>query len=236
MGIGNYEDVVYMVDEGVVYINDLFLFEDYVSKIDYSCIYYSWKFMFGIQWVYYIFDIYIVGIVMDEVLKVNVGIGVDIFIDLIVLDVFVLLNISLVLQVICCIYDLVVQFFIGWGLIFVVDDVVKLLIFFNVDDGKIDGQMLLDVDFFNGVMQCMSMDLGLIFKLNYCYNNGFWVKDMVVENICMNLIYILLMFGYGGIIVVMFLNDIIYYYFSDNDEFNYVFVVEEINVMSSYCQ
>ena len=236
MGTGNYEDVAYMVDEGAAHTNDLFLPEDHASKIDYSCTYYSRKSTPGTQWVYHTSDTYIAGTAMDEVLKANAGTGADIFTDLIVSDVFAPLNTSPVSQVTRRTYDSVAQPFTGWGLTFVADDVAKLSTFLNVDDGKIDGQMMLDADLFAGAMQRTSTDPGLIPKPNYRYNNGFWAKDMAAENICTNPTYIPLMSGYGGITVAMFPNDITYYYFSDNDEFNYALAAEEINAMSSYCQ
>lgn len=236
MGTGNYEDATYMVDEGAAHTNDLFLPEDHVSKIDYSCTYYSRNAAPGTQWIYHTSDTYIAGTAMNEVLKSNAGANQDIFTDLLVADLWEPLKTSPVSQVSRRTYDSIAQPFTGWGLTFVADDVAKLSTFLNVDDGKIDGQMMLDTTLFDGAMQRSGNDPGLTPKANYRYNNGFWAKDMSAENICTNQTYIPLMSGYGGITVAMFPNDITYYYFSDNDEFNYALAADEINDMSNYCQ
>lgn len=236
MGTGNYDDVTYMADEGSAHTDDLFLPEDHASKIDYSCTYYSRKATPGTQWVYHTSDTYIAGTAMNELLKATSGASEDIFTDLLVADLWEPLKTSPVSQVSRRTYDSTAQPFTGWGLTFVADDVAKLSTFLNVDDGRIDGQMMLDTTLFDGAMQRSGTDPGLTPKANYRYNNGFWAKDMSAENICTNQTYIPLMSGYGGITVAMFPNDITYYYFSDNDEFNYALAADEINGMSNYCQ
>lgn len=56
----------------------------------------------------------------------------------------------------------------------------------------------------------------------FCYNNGFWVWNIWEIIGCVKDIWIFFMFGFGGLLVVLMLNGMVYYYISDNVEFCWV--------------
>ncbi len=60
-----------------------------------------------------------------------------------------------------------------------------------------------------------------------------WGKSVAVDAGCE--VMIPFMSGYGGIQFVMLPNDVIYYYVSDNDEFNWDTTAIELGKLTPYC-
>ncbi|NND45871.1 MAG: hypothetical protein HKN58_11155, partial [Xanthomonadales bacterium] len=235
MGTGNYQSGLYMSDEGASHTNDLFLPLDHASKINYSCTQYSRKATPGTKWVYHTSDTYILGTAMNADVKALEGAGKDIFADTMVEEVWKPLGLSPSSQVSRRTYDSVQQPFTGWGLTLLRDDVAKLAVFMNVDDGQIGGQAMVDSGEFAAAMQRDPADRGLDPLSDYKYNNGIWAHEIKSSVGCPNDTWVPFMSGYGGITVLMLPNDTTYYYFSDDDTYLWMDAAQESHAIRSLC-
>jgi len=119
------------------------------------------------------------------------------------------------------------------------DDIAKISLLLNNQNGSIDGTQILEPNLLAASLQRNPDDRGLnttgvpTFK----YRNGFWAKEWTPsENRKFTCIFWTpFMSGYGGISVVMMPNGSTYYYFSDNNEFDWYNAVSESNKLSSMC-
>ncbi|XOV81262.1 MAG: choice-of-anchor D domain-containing protein [Aestuariibacter sp.] len=234
MATGNYKLAGYMSDEGASHTNDLFLPEDHASKISYSCTEYPRKASPGSKWIYHTSDTYIAGTAMNALVQQQQGASTDIFDDILLNEIWKPLTVGASTLSTRRTYDSVEQPFTGWGLTYNADDTVKLARFLSIDNGMLSGQQMLDSVELDAALQRISSDRGLVPTSGYYYNNGFWAKDLSSETGCSNL-YVPFMSGYGGITVALLPNDTIYYYFSDNDEFNWTDAAVESHNIRSLC-
>ncbi|UTW44119.1 choice-of-anchor D domain-containing protein [bacterium SCSIO 12696] len=237
MATGNYDSSSYMQDEGAGHTNGLFLAEDHASKINYSCNHYNRLATPGSTWVYHTSDTYIVGRAMNNYLKSTAGSSQDIFTNTLVGDIWAPLNVSPSAKVSRRTYDSVAQPFAGWGLTYLHDDIAKLGQFLTADDGKINGQSVLDTDLYEAAMQRRANDRGLQAGGNEIrYNNGFWAYESSQILNCSNPTWVPFMSGFGGVTVLLMPNDTVYYYVSDNDTYLWGRAAIESNNISGYCQ
>lgn len=235
MGTGNYKLAGYMSDEGATHTNNLFLPEDHVSKIGYSCTEYPRKAAPGTKWIYHSSDTYILGTAMNHDLKAIEGAGKDVFTDTVVGELWRPLGISRTAEVSRRTYDAEAQPFTGWGLTFLRDDIAKLTTFLNVDDGRIDGTPMLDPGQLDAAMQRDPSDRGLEPLPGFRYNNGFWAHEISSNLDCPADIWVPFMSGYGGITVLMLPNGSTYYYFSDNDTYLWMGAAVESHLIRPFC-
>lgn len=235
MATGNYSSGLYMSDEGATHTNDLFLPLDHASKINYSCTQYARKEIPGSKWVYHTSDTYILGTAMNADVKDLEGIGRDIFTDTLVEEIFKPIGTSHTSHVARRTYDSVQQPFTGWGLSFLRDDIAKLSQFLNVDDGMVDGQMLVDNDELNAALQRNPDDRGLEPLTDFKYNNGFWAHEIKSNIGCTSDVWVPFMSGFGGITVLLLPNDTAYYVFSDDDTYLWMKAAQESHRIRSLC-
>lgn len=237
MGTGNYGNASYMEDEGAAHTDGLFLADSHANKIGYSCSQYTRKASPGTQWVYHTSDTYIAGTMMNTYLKGQQGSSADIFADTIVEDLWKPIGVSPTGQYTRRSYDSVAQPFAGWGLIWLPDDVAKITSFVGIEDGKINGQQMLNSAQLDAAMQRAPSDPGLAPLADYRYNNGFWAHNVNGKLPgCSGNQWLPFLSGYGGISVVLLPNDSVYYYFSDNDTYFWMEAVQEAHKIRSLCQ
>jgi hypothetical protein len=106
----------------------------------------------------------------------------------------------------------------GYGLWWVPDDLAKLSTFLNNDQGKIDGNQILDPDQLRAALQQNSQDRGVVRDGDGRYNNAFWADEYTsLDGKCR--FWVPHMYGYSGIVVALIPNGTAYYYASDNQEF-----------------
>jgi hypothetical protein len=127
----------------------------------------------------------------------------------------------------------------GYGLFWTQDDIAKLALFMNVQQGSLIDGNILEPDMLAAAMQRNPQDRGLntsgvpVFKYNY----GFWAKQWTSSEFrqysCS--FWTPFMSGFGGITVVLIPNGSIYYYFSDNHEFSWYDAVNESNKLNPIC-
>jgi hypothetical protein len=132
-------------------------------------------------------------------------------------------------------YDGVEQPFVGWGLFFLPDDIARLGQFIESENGVVSGSRVLDLALFEAALQRSQTDRGLEPVPGYRYNNGFWAKDVSTDVGCEEPLWVPFMSGYGGITVLLLPNGIIYYYFSDNDEFAWLEALRAADSIRSLC-
>jgi CubicO group peptidase (beta-lactamase class C family) len=123
------------------------------------------------------------------------------------------------------------QVYGGYGLWWIPDDLAKISTFLNNDHGMINGEQILNASFLDDAMQRDPTDRGVIRDGNGRYNNAFWADsyDLGCE------IWIPQMYGYSGIVVTLIPNGTVYYYASDNQEFNSYAAIEESNKLIPMC-
>ncbi len=235
MATGNYRLAGYESDEGGSYMETFFLAEPYSSKIT-AAFNFPSKAAPGTFWNYHSSDTFILGRAMQNYLNAQGG-GSDIF-NMLRDEVFVPLKLSAgTMTSLRTDNNTTGQAFAGYGLFWTQDDIAKVALLLNNQNGVIDGTQILQPDMLADSMQDDSTDRGMnttgtpVFK----YNNGFWAKEFTSADGYTCSFYTPFMSGYGGITVVMMPNGATYYYFSDNEEYSWSSSVNEANKLAPHC-
>lgn len=236
MATGNYRLTGYLSDE-YSSANDtgFFLVLDHQGKLDYSVSRYPRKATPGTFFNYHTTDTYIATVAAQNYWKQQHGASSDVFDDVIVNDIWTPLSIDEGTKDTRRTYDSVAMPFGGYGLTYLRDDIVKLVRFTAIDDGKINGQSMLDPAELKIAMfeDPNTPPLDARSDSKY-YSNSIWAKLKSVAGGCD--IYTPYMSGYGGIQFLMLPNDVIYYYVSDNNEFAWDLALAEAGKLAPYCQ
>jgi hypothetical protein len=244
MATGNYDQTEPDADENSP-LHEAFVFSDsHAEKIDFACHYFKRRAPPGTTWVYHTSDTYVAGTAMRAVFEKHEGrkgkkgdIEKDIYKFLLVEPIWDSLHLSPLLSDIKRTYDAAAQPFTGYGLTYEPDDIARLAHWLLVDDGRIDGESVLIARLFNAAMQRDPDDRGLPAASPLIrYNNGFWARDVAEFIDCDHPVWVPFMVGVGGIEVVMFPNDTIYYYFSDGYVHRWRLAAAESNKIRGFCQ
>ena len=235
MATGNYRLAGYEADEGGSYMETFFLAEPYSTKIT-AAFNFPGKVAPGTYWNYHSSDTFILGRAMQNYLNAQGG-GSDIF-NMLRDEVFVPLKLSAgTMTSLRTDNNTTGQAFAGYGLFWTQDDIAKVALLLNNQNGIIDGTQILEPAMLADSMQDDATDRGMnttgtpVFK----YNNGFWAKEFTSADGYTCSFYTPFMSGYGGITVVMMPNGATYYYFSDNEEFSWSSSVNEANKLAPHC-
>jgi hypothetical protein len=235
MATGNYRLAGYEADEAGSYMETFFLAEPYSNKIA-AAFNFPYKVPPGTYWNYHSSDTFLVGRAMQNYLNAQGG-GNDIF-NMLRDEVFVPLKLSAgTMTSLRTDNSAGGQAFAGYGLFWTQDDIAKVALFLNNQNGVIDGIQVLQPDMLADSMQNDASDRGLdttgtpVFK----YNNGFWAKEFTPAEGYACSFHAPFMSGYGGITVVMMPNGATYYYFSDNEEYSWSSSVSEANKLAPQC-
>ena len=135
----------------------------------------------------------------------------------------------------------------GYGLFFIQDDIAKLGRLLNDDHGAVAGKQVLDAGRLTESL-FRSADPSMVGVLvpdvgkpavsdTFRYHNFFWGKHMTTAEFpqykCN--FWVPFMSGYGGNIVLLLPNGVVYYIFSDGNEFVWYDAVNEINKIAPLC-
>lgn len=228
MATGNYTSSGFQVDEGSTAMsNGFFLTYTDSEKTNFACGYLRQSSP-GSGWVYHSSDSYLIAKSMDQILSQDSY-------GWLVASLYKPLGISPVMNESVRTFDATAQSMGGYGLTLHRDDIVKLAEFLNNDNGQINGQQKLDLGMVNNVLQKTSyhgLNAGSIYDW---YDNGFWIWKADEALGCNNDLYIPYMSGFGGISVVLLPNNMVYYFFSDNNEHLFVNTIVELNKIGSFC-
>jgi len=217
-------------------INGRFFAEDHEGKIDVACNGFSRKAAPGTHLTYHTWDTYLAGTAMNAFLRQRQGPSADFFDDLLVRQIWEPLGLSRMAANTRRSYDDIQQPYTGFGLTLKRDDIAKLARFIGAMDGRFDGAELLDRGLFDAIKQRIPSDPGLVAELETIrYNNGFRSFDVSAYIGCGDPTWVVVLSGFGGIIVAIMPNDTAYYYFSDGNEHRYLAAVRESHRIRPMC-
>lgn len=234
MTTGNYDSMIINVDEESAAMQTFFLARSHSGKVQFSCNAWPRKSSPGTQWAYHTTDTYLLGVAMNSFLKRKLGSQADIYLDLLYPQVFNPLELSPALQWTQRTYDERYQPFSGYGLIFHADDIARLAQALNSDQSTT--QYLDSVDFEGSVLPANSPANTLYDAKGLSYSRGFWGVDASRWMNCKDITWIPFMSGYGGIVVAMFPDGSVYYYFTDSNQHGFRNAAVEANKAINYCK
>lgn len=235
MTTGHYGADKYMVDEGSKKMINFFDALTHEDKIKTACRAFKRKSRPGLKWVYHTSDTYILGTALQDYLKQKQGIEADIYQDILGRALWKELALSPVLDTTRRTSDHRAQPFTGYGLTYHRDDVARIAVFLNSENGFIS-------DFFDSAeidkaLQRNNNDRGIFaYGKAIRYKNGFWASDFQKILGCKKPVWVPFMSGYGGITIALLPNGMVYYYFSDNDDFAWKFAVLEAHKIKNLCK
>jgi len=216
--------------------NSRFFAGDHDIKIDVACNEYPRKADPGAHLSYHTWDTYLAGVAMNGLLRSHNGPAADFFDDLLVEKIWKPLGLSQLAAATRRTYDDVAQPYTGFGLTLLRDDVAKLARFIGEADGHIGTEEVLDRRLFDAIKQRVPGDPGLVTELETIrYNNGFRSFDVSGYLECDEPVWVVVLSGFGGIIVAIMPNDTVYYYFSDGNVHRYLHAVRESHKIRSMC-
>ena len=238
MATGNYDSSTLHADEAsTAMLNGFFLVTTHSQKASFSCGYTN-KSAPGTTFVYHTSDTYLLGRAMNMYYKAQAGSSADFFNDVVVGELYKPLGLSPTTYTTLRTQDSVAQAHTGFGLIYVRDDVVKLAEFLSKAQGKIQGVQTLDSGMVSATLNLGTAGLQAGTAADR-YNNGFWYFDLnqsTTHNFgCSAAKWVPYMSGYGGISVVLLPNGMVYYNFSDNDEYAWTKSAIELDKIAKMC-
>ncbi len=217
-------------------VDGRFFASDHAGKIDVACNGFPRQADPGMHLSYHTWDTYLAGTAMNSLLRKHRKPDADFFDDLLVRQIWKPLGVSRLAASTRRTYDEARQPYTGFGLTLLRDDVAKFALFIGVMDGRFDGEALLDRRLFDAIKQRIPGDPGLVAELpTIRYNNGFRSFDVSSYIGCDSPTWLVVLSGYGGIIVAIMPNDTAYYYFSDGNTHRYLNAVRESHRIRPMC-
>ena len=235
MATGNFQTSQRMVDEEHWDSDPFWLEEFYPERIQAA---FNWPNSSepGEVWVYRTFDTFIVTAAMQNYLRTKEGAKADIF-QFVVDEVYRPLGLGPGVFSTIRTEDgnWTGQPVGGYGLWWTPDDLAKLSTFLNVDQGRINGDLVLNPEQLAAALQQDPDDRGVVRDGNGRYNNAFWADtySSVTEVGCSY--WVPHMYGYSGIVVALIPNGTTYYYASDNQEFATTNAIQESERLIPIC-
>jgi len=236
MATGNYRSAEFDVDENAPRNVEFLDSDSHADKISYACTWFERKAKPGSRFVYHTSDTYLVGVALDAVVSTTDQHS-DLYRSVIVEPIWRPLELSPLLDLTKRTYDDAAKPFVGYGLTYEPDDIVRLALWLANDGARINGDTMLDQPMLDAALQRTPGDRGLETGLpRTLYNNGFWAVDAAPIIGCPHPVWIPFMAGYGGIIVAMFPNGVVYYYFSDAFVFKWQSAILAADSISTMCE
>lgn len=236
MATGNYLSPEVFVDERAKHVLQLFESATHAGKIRYGCRRFPRREAPGTRWVYHSSDTYVLGAALNAFVKQRVGAGQDLYSDVMVRELWQPLGLSPVTAITRRTYDAVAQPFTGWGLVLHRDDIVRISHWLATGQGMLAGRQVLEPRMLAATLQRVPDDPGLPWlDSQSLYQHGFYAHEVSRDIGCAEPAWVPYMAGYGGIIVALFPNDTIYYYFSDGDTFSWSRAAIAANRIRSFC-
>lgn len=235
MATGNYESPQFMADDNGQKMNDFFGSTRYEDRIFQA---FNWpnKAEPGTTWVYRTSDTFIVTRAMQNYLQSQTGGENDIF-NYVVDQVYRPLGLGpgAFTSKRTSDNNWQGQAEGGCGLWWIPDDIAKLGVFLLLDGGKINGEQILHPGLLSATMQQDPADRGMRIGLDRYYNNAFWAQRYGAEQEFDCEFWTVDWQGISGNVVFLMPNGVIYYYFSDNQEFVMSPAVIASNQIHPFC-
>ena len=236
MATGNYRSTVHEEDEHAEPSREFIFSDSHEEKLEFACGHHKRKSTPGKRFVYQTSATYLVGTALQAALREREGEQADIYRDALVDPIWSRLQLSPLLDESLRTYDEYAQPFVGWGLTYEIDDAARIAHWLNAG-ARIDGQEVLDARMLDATMQREAGDRGLrAITDDIRYNNGFWAYRSGPSIGCNADAWTPSMSGVSGISIVMFSNDVVYYYFSDSYVFRWQSAREVAHQIKELCQ
>lgn len=235
LATGRYLDTALEVDEALPSHVAFLYAPTHREKIDFACSYFPRKAEPGKVWAYHSSDTYVAGAAMRALLERNAQSRVDIYRQLLVEPMWDTLALSAAIRSSRTTDDDYAQPLFGWGLSYQSDDIARIGVWLQAGAPLPDG-ISLDPAMLNAALQRNPDDRGLqAGSAATRYNNGFWGLDIAAFIGCEKPVWVPFMSGHGGISVVLFPNNTVYYHFADGYVYRWREAAIESNKIRNMC-
>jgi CubicO group peptidase (beta-lactamase class C family) len=237
MSTGHYRSALNQVDEDAADLLPFFNAEGHATRLAFACGHYPRKADPGRRWVYHTSDSYLLGTALARAYRRHAGPAGDFYRDLLVRDVFAPLDLNPALAETRRTRDPQLQPFTGYGLTLHRDDIARLAQFILGSAEAADAGAILDPAL---LQQALQRDPGRrgfeAPDADFRYQHGFWAWNARHALGCRQDAWIPYLSGYGGIVVALFPNGVIYYYVSDGGVFRWAQAAREANQLRPFCE
>ncbi len=232
MATGNFQSAAFMADEEQW--DHPFWSEEYYQPLIKAAFDWPHSAAPGTRWVYRTSDTFILTRALQSYLESQAGAQADIF-DFVVEEVYRPLRMGPgVFSVLRTRDDnWQGQPYGGLGMWWVPDDLAKIGMFLNAQEGKIGGEQILHQGMLSAALQRDADDRGVDRTGGGKYNNAFWADRYRGGYTCE--VWVAEMLGYSGIVVALLPNGTTYYYASDGRDFTWDAAVREADKIKPYC-
>ena len=236
MTSGHFLSPLDQVDEDGADLLPFFDAEDHASRLSFACGHYPRQEGPGQRWVYHTSDTYLLGSALARAYRRHAGEDADFYRDLLVRDLFEPMRLNPALAETRRTRDAASQPFTGYGLILHRDDVVRLAQFLLRAVDLPDAGGSLDAALLREALQRDPAQPGLAAPgAGMRDAHGFWAWTAGPALGCGHDAWVPFMSGYGGIIVALFPNGVVYYYVSDGGDFRWAQAAREANRVRAFC-
>jgi hypothetical protein len=232
MATGRYRTPADQIDENALTSSRFFLSTTHAEKIEIACNLYPRRETPGRRWVYHTTDTYVLGAAMAAYWREAHGAHADFFNDVLVEGVFAPLRLSTAIRATRRTADAERQPFTGWGLTLTPDDIAKLGAYLTSHESQtLVAQAPLDA-----ALQRNAIDRGLEAGGPALRdNNGFWAYNAQSALDCAEPIWIPFLSGFGGVIVTLMPNGVVYYYVSDGGDWAWARAARAAQTIAPMC-
>lgn len=237
MSSGHYLSPADQADEDGPDLLPFFDAEDHATRLSFACNHYPRREAAGHRWVYHTSDTYLLGTALARAYRRHAGENADFYRDLLVRDLFMPLHLNPALAETRRTSDQAAQPFTGYGLTLHRDDVARLAMYLGRAADSPDLGGLLDAGLLREALQRDPSQRGLEAPAaGMRYQHGFWAWNAGRTLGCSHDAWVPFMSGYGGIVVALFPNGLVYYYFSDGGDFRWAQAAREANRLQPFCE
>jgi hypothetical protein len=236
MRTGNYLSKKYMSDESSERVLSFFSATTNSEKLKLSCEMYPHRAKPGKYFTYHTTDTYLAGVMMSR-LYIKMTKGNDFYTEMLADRIWKSLNLSPLMNDSKRTYDEDAQPFFGFGLTYLIDDVIKLSTFLQQQVTLDENESLLDQKMLASALRhndsSVNREGG---SPSLAYNYSFWALEVGKTLGCKQAQWIPFMSGFGGITIALISPDLIYYNFSDHNKYQWLDKVVELNRQLSICE
>lgn len=233
MTTGRYRSPADQADENGMIDNHFFSAPTHAEKIALACTLFPRREAAGRRWVYHTTDTYVLGAAMAGFWRDHHGDDAEFFDDVLVQGVYEPLHLSPTIRATRRTADAARQPFTGWGLTLTRDDIAKLGAYLAA---PFDARPLVAPSALAAALQGNAADRGLQAGSDLLrYNNGFWAYNAQSRLGCADTVWIPFLSGFGGVIVALMPNGVVYYYVSDGHDYAWARAVQAANEIAPMC-
>ena len=236
MRTGNYLSKKPMADESSERVLKFFSATTNTQKLKLSCEMYPHRSLPGKYFSYHTTDTYLAGVMMSR-LFTKMTKRNDFYTDILVNEIWKSLKLSPLMKDSKRTYDKDEQPFFGFGLTYLIDDVIKMSNFLQTQITINKEDALLDQTMLESALQYGDLRINREGgSPSVAYNHSFWALEVGRELGCKKARWIPFMSGFGGITIALISPDLIYYNFSDHHKYQWLDVVVELNRQFPICE